>query len=276
MLDLIYICVFFSCILLIIISIQFFISIILVYKHKITFYKKIVFVSLIISYFVLSEYIKYSSIISKCSESILKEIELFYFFLNRDLNRISNLITFNLLFIILVFSITTFYVLKCFKTSDYKRILVYDTFFILFIFFMPIFPITYEPPIIKTSSIKANMHTFQTRLEIYAIDWNGYYPKNIKELKEEATKKEYWKEVKNPFQGSNKTFLDLPYFNKKIDCLYSLKEEEVSFEAGVVIYNPIIDKEYKITKYYLYGTYLLNNKSKLIEDKGQIFYLTNQ
>lgn len=131
----------------------------------------------------------------------------------------------------------------------------------------------YRAPV---SSVKANMHTFQTRLEIYAIDWNGYYPKNIKELKEEATKKEYWKEVKNPFQGSNKTFLDLPYFNKKIDCLYSLKEEEVSFEAGVVIYNPIIDKEMKITKYYLYGTYLLNNKSKLIEDKGQIFYLTNQ
>lgn len=132
----------------------------------------------------------------------------------------------------------------------------------------------YRAPV---SSVKANMHTFQTMLETYAVDYGGVYPKDINELRKEATKKNYWRDVKNPFKRSNKTFLDSSFFKNKIDCLYSMDGDEIIYEAGIVIYNPIKNNENKITKYYLYGTYLKDKQnSKLIEDKGEIFYLTNQ
>ncbi|MFN4151804.1 MAG: hypothetical protein ACK4IX_12760 [Candidatus Sericytochromatia bacterium] len=128
----------------------------------------------------------------------------------------------------------------------------------------------------QISYVKANMHTLQTMLETYAVDYGGIYPKDLNELRKDANKKGYWKEVKNPYKRSNKSFVDISFLKNKTDCLYSLKGEEIFYEVGLVIYNPIINKQNDITKYYIYGTYLLDKKStKLIEDKGQIFYLTN-
>lgn len=55
----------------------------------------------------------------------------------------------------------------------------------------------------KISSVKANMHTAQTTLETYAVDWGGLYPTGVTALKTEADAKKYWKELKNPFGGTN-------------------------------------------------------------------------
>lgn len=59
----------------------------------------------------------------------------------------------------------------------------------------------------KVSSVKANMHTFQTALETYAVDWGGVYPATSAILQTEAIKPEndYWKEFKNPFNNSEGT-----------------------------------------------------------------------
>ena len=54
----------------------------------------------------------------------------------------------------------------------------------------------------KVSSVKANMHTAQTQLETYAVDWGGLYPTGITALKTEADAKKYWKDIKNPFGGT--------------------------------------------------------------------------
>lgn len=53
--------------------------------------------------------------------------------------------------------------------------------------------------------LKANMHTLQTMVETYAVDWGGCYPKNLTALKQEATipGKEYWKEIVNPITGKS-------------------------------------------------------------------------
>ncbi len=63
----------------------------------------------------------------------------------------------------------------------------------------------------KISSVKANMHTLQTQLETYSVDWNGLYPIDVGAsstggtgLYPEAVAKKYWKALKNPF-GSTKT-----------------------------------------------------------------------
>ncbi len=53
----------------------------------------------------------------------------------------------------------------------------------------------------KISSVKANMHTYQTMLETYAVDWGGTYPQNVTELIEEAKEQNYYREVKNPYSG---------------------------------------------------------------------------
>ena len=50
----------------------------------------------------------------------------------------------------------------------------------------------------KTSSIKANIHTLQTMLETYAVDW-GAYPRHIRSLRQEAIARGYWREFKNPY-----------------------------------------------------------------------------
>ncbi|MFN4151354.1 MAG: hypothetical protein ACK4IX_10460 [Candidatus Sericytochromatia bacterium] len=232
-------------------------------------FKKLIF--LVITIFIVSliyqEAIKLLNIKNKCNFTEITFntlINYYYPVFYNDMNKV----------ISIYFLLITLFL---FKLIQNKIIKIASNFFISIILIIIIclhFIIIEDRP--KVSSVKANMHTFQTILETYAFYNNGIYPKNIKKLKEEAIKKEYWKEVKNPFEGYNNTFLDISFFNNKIDCLYLQKENEVSFEAGVVIYNPIINKEQKINKYYLYGTYLLNNKSKLIEDKGKFFYLTNQ
>lgn len=57
----------------------------------------------------------------------------------------------------------------------------------------------------KLSSVKANMHTFQTMLETYAVDSGGVYPSSIQELKTEAQKKQYWKTMSNPCTSKTDT-----------------------------------------------------------------------
>lgn len=130
----------------------------------------------------------------------------------------------------------------------------------------------------KISSVKANMHTLQTMLETYAVDNNGSYPKNIKELQIEATQKGYWKELYNPYNKNFKVILDLNTSIEKIEeelkCISFFDYYDIP--AGVGLYNPIIDsKTNKAIKYYLYGTGLELKERIIIKDKRNLFYLSN-
>lgn len=118
------------------------------------------------------------------------------------------------------------------------------------------------------ASVRSNIHTFQTMLEIYATDWGGYYPNNIGILFKEANKKKYWRESKNPFRANYKAYDNLSNIKKPF------KLESSIFIAGTVYYQPII-KDGKITQYFIYGT---DKDNKLIFDKknNEFFTLTNQ
>ena len=148
----------------------------------------------------------------------------------------------------------------------------------------------------KVSSIKANMHTLQTAVETYAVDWNGRYPGSVQELMLEAKAKAYWKEFHNPYSaevGLSLSFDDLNSRRKGKQKNYYLSKTirfyvlgiPVEFEGGpffiplaavpsshtknpgMVIYEHLPNNHY--------GIYGLDKTGEFIQDKGQNFVLSN-
>lgn len=154
-------------------------------------------------------------------------------------------------------------------------------FFITFIYIhllailIPVNGFTPSQDRMKISSVKANMHTFQTMLETYSVDWNGEYPKNIDQLKREAIKNNYWKSLKNPYTDGITKFELVNDFKKlqsfEIECK---KFDKNTTNAGLIIYNPIIEDK-NIYKYYLYGLSQSKDSLFLIKDKNEYFTLSN-
>lgn len=104
----------------------------------------------------------------------------------------------------------------------------------------------------KVSSVKANMHTFQTALETYAVDWGGVYPATSAELKTAGTANNYWKEFKNPFTNAS----DAGSYT-----------DGASPGEGIVSYS-----RENTTLYYIYGG---KKGGGPIQDRGANFVLSN-
>ncbi|MFN8673288.1 MAG: hypothetical protein U0457_14550 [Candidatus Sericytochromatia bacterium] len=121
----------------------------------------------------------------------------------------------------------------------------------------------------KVASVKSNMHTFQTIVETYSVDYEGLYPKNVEDLKKAAEKSpnKYWKDFKSPFTGKTGKGQSYDNFDKTIllndDSWYSYFFPK-KYPAGMVYYDPVIDGK-NITKYYIYGS---EKNGKLIKDTG--------
>lgn len=111
----------------------------------------------------------------------------------------------------------------------------------------------------KLSSVKANMHTFQTIAETYGVDWGGTYPDTSAQLNTEATtaSNPYWKDFTNPF--SNKTGTGESYADTA----------DLTLEQGEVSWDTTMDES---TTYAIYGGDKVGDP---IEDKGADFVLTN-
>ncbi|PKL76571.1 MAG: hypothetical protein CVV27_09625 [Candidatus Melainabacteria bacterium HGW-Melainabacteria-1] len=114
----------------------------------------------------------------------------------------------------------------------------------------------------KVSSVKANMHTMQTIIETYAVDWGGVYASNVSGLKSEAevAGREYWKEFNNPFSGQSGTALSYDDF---------AAGGLAGGTPGMTLYEP---NSAPVTKYWVYG---LDKAGNAIQDKGRNFYLSN-
>jgi general secretion pathway protein G len=113
----------------------------------------------------------------------------------------------------------------------------------------------------KLSSVKANMHTFQTIAETYAVDWGGVYGSGVDTLKNEATSKSYWKVFKNPFTSTTDsgTTLTGPVTTATVPGV-------TSGNVGWTVANTN-------TQYAVYGSE--KSSGVPILDKGAVFYLTN-
>lgn len=106
-------------------------------------------------------------------------------------------------------------------------------------------------------ALKTNASTFRMMLEMYAVDNNGNYPKDIKELQKSAKKAKYWKDLKNPYGKANKNILmDYKSFNSK----------KAGNFKGAVLYQPIYSKVGKKTLCNNYKIYLIDNNGKFVSD----------
>ncbi|MFN8578795.1 MAG: hypothetical protein U0354_18355 [Candidatus Sericytochromatia bacterium] len=131
----------------------------------------------------------------------------------------------------------------------------------------------------NTSSVKANMHTMQTTLETYSVDWSGLYPETLEALEQEAKDKKYWKELKNPFNSSstNTVYInDSEYQQAKTTLTFKGQPiEDMSFFRGAVIYKPYDTTNVNgttLTAYFIYG---LDMFGDYIKDRDVYFVLTN-
>ena len=119
----------------------------------------------------------------------------------------------------------------------------------------------------KNSSVKANMHTIQTIVETYGVDWGGYYAPNMAALHLDATTSKagkYWKNQNNPYSGKS---------TKPSDWVidYSEYKKEKS-QAGMVLYAPKVPSKGRVASYWIYG---VDHNGELIKDKGQVLTLSN-
>jgi len=127
----------------------------------------------------------------------------------------------------------------------------------------------------KVSSVKANMHTIQTVIETYAVDWGGVYADNLTNLKVAATEtgREYWKDFTNPFTG--KSGADSSYTAAAWTAAIANNGSATgltSTTAGRVLYNPTSAAGVPIIRYFVYGT---GKDGKAIVDKGVPLALSN-
>ena len=136
----------------------------------------------------------------------------------------------------------------------------------------------------KVSSVKANMHTIQTVIETYAVDWGGVYADNLPNLRTEATVagREYWKEFTNPFTGktgSGATGAAGSYLTAVSPVVITAAGATLgsvtglnSLDAGKVLYDPVVSGTAPIIKYFVYGT---GKDGKAVVDKGVPLTLSN-
>jgi hypothetical protein len=109
----------------------------------------------------------------------------------------------------------------------------------------------------RPTSIKSKMHSLQTLVETYGVDWGGEYPADLKALEAEAktAKNPYWQEILDP---DNKSALLLP--------------GEPLRPFGLE-YQPIFQaKTGKVLSYWIYG---YDKTGKRLMQNGQFFALTN-
>lgn len=132
----------------------------------------------------------------------------------------------------------------------------------------------------KVASVKGNMHTVQTMIETYGVDWGGAYPTAYDQLRNEAINRAYAKDFVNPFSGRTVSL------QNNIDCLRLAETITGTFAptsyndasvyggpggagcAGQVIYRRAVQGG-------LYAIYGLDKAGIWIQDKGKVFELTN-
>lgn len=137
----------------------------------------------------------------------------------------------------------------------------------------------------KLASLKSNMRTFQTMLEVYGVDYGGMYPRTMTELSTEAISKNYAKSYKNPFTSvtllvSNTTVgssLAEVITGSSVPTSWTytgvatINGSPGTSCVGQVIYRrPLPSESY--TKYTLYG---IGKSGEFVTHEGSIFSISN-
>jgi len=116
----------------------------------------------------------------------------------------------------------------------------------------------------KIANVKLNMQLLKIANDTYSKNWNGFYADNSKILIQESKNLNLSEKLVNPYTTEIYAISD--YKEYKI-------AQDLKFYKGQVLYNPIFDKNSKVTKYIIYG---LDKQGQFIKDEDNIYYLTNQ
>lgn len=137
----------------------------------------------------------------------------------------------------------------------------------------------------KIASLKSNMRTFQTMLEVYGVDYGGMYPRTMTELSTEAISKRYDKSYKNPFTNVNLLVSNITVGSSLAEVITGSSVPSSWTDTGVatingnpgtscvgqVIYRrPLPSEAY--TKYTLYG---IGKSGEFVAHEGIIFSISN-
>ncbi|MEZ0375481.1 MAG: type II secretion system protein [Candidatus Sericytochromatia bacterium] len=111
----------------------------------------------------------------------------------------------------------------------------------------------------KEASVRSNMHSFQAVVEIYATDYNGFYPPNVSSLinDPETSKQRLLFEMNNPFSSL-----------KGITNSYD-EESVTPKQPGLITYEVKSD----LASYSIYG---YDNRVQRLKQNGQELILSNK
>lgn len=143
----------------------------------------------------------------------------------------------------------------------------------------------------RMPTVKANMFTFQTMLESYAVDHQGLYPPNVDSLYQAASdpKAAYWKRARNPFQEpvspeetSNLLVLtnieagqsdpDAPrWAQAKGQWVMDYTAYQPGKTIAQVLYEPLTEAG-KLKNYRIYGT---DQVGQLLQANAKVFVLSH-
>jgi len=144
----------------------------------------------------------------------------------------------------------------------------------------------------KSSSVKANMHTFQVLVETYAEKWQGRYPENAHILKQDANQNKgghrpYWKVFSNPYthqKGLDKSYtqFDSVTYHRKLIKPY-LDILGIRFYLpwrpdlrGQIIYEYVHPGLYRIYGLDHYGDYIMSYGYGFTQSEPAPFTLCNR
>ncbi|PIQ24185.1 hypothetical protein COW36_10210 [bacterium (Candidatus Blackallbacteria) CG17_big_fil_post_rev_8_21_14_2_50_48_46] len=133
----------------------------------------------------------------------------------------------------------------------------------------------------KISSVKANMHAFQTMVETYGVDWGGAYPTSYASLQTEAVVGNYAKSYTNPF-SSVTVSLSVDTDCKRLAEVITGSNAPSSYTTTATYTGPGATQCFGQVIYRravsgatLYAVYGLDKQARFIQDKGRILDLSN-
>ena len=123
----------------------------------------------------------------------------------------------------------------------------------------------------KLANVKSNMHTFQTIVETYAVDWGGTYPQNIAEANNQATQaaNPYWKSLTNPFTSATNAITNATKPATTTSTAVMLTGQTAATLQGLTGY---LGNATNSTVYAVYGA---DKAGSYIKDKGVVLTLSN-
>ena len=111
----------------------------------------------------------------------------------------------------------------------------------------------------KVAAVKANMHGFQTMVELYGTSWSAVYPNDISQLYTEANLAGhvFWRDFENPTNG-------------RTGLGEAFSDDGGTLKGGIITYVP--GDPVPVSKYYIYG---YDSRTVRIQENGHDFTLTN-